>query len=531
MTGRIGIDFGTSNTTVALHDSVTGQAEAVILDGVSLMQQGRGMPAASIPSLVSFEDGRPRWFGSEVIERNLLEDARTFKHMKKYLVRFKDIERPMPDGSRVSARAAAEAYVLRVLELAASSFGGVDEEVAFTLPVESFEFYDDWIRQVARKAGITRVRTLDEASAAALGNGIKIQAGDVFLVFDFGGGTLDTSLVKIEDEDSGSSQGAKCRVLGKGGVDLGGTTIDTWLMEEFLRVNSRSSADPAIRRMSHELLARCERAKEDLTTSDSASIETQDPHTGKVYRAEITRGRFEDLLLERGLFKGIENALRTADRNASRQDFGIDDAKKVILVGGSSVIPSVQQHIERRFGAERVERVDPILTVAKGAASFASGIDFYDHIQHEYAIGHINPETNKRELVTIVRAGEPYPMDDPFIRTVTPVRNGETRLRLDIFEISANGKAPVDWETEIQFDQDGCLRLVKPTLAVVQDRASFHMNKGAETFLVADPPAELGRPRFEVQFTVDNSKRLLVTADDLDREVRVLDRVPVVELT
>ena len=78
--------------------------------------------------------------------------------------------------------------------------GLVDEEIAFTVPVEAYEHYTDWIGKVAGESGLSRYRFIDEPSAAALGYGAHVQPGNVYCLFDFGGGTLDVAVVLIEEE-------------------------------------------------------------------------------------------------------------------------------------------------------------------------------------------------------------------------------------------------------------------------------------------------------------------------------------------
>jgi molecular chaperone DnaK len=109
-----------------------------------------------------------------------------------------------------------------------------------------------------------RFRLIDEPSAAALGYGAHIQPGHVYLLFDFGGGTLHASVILIEAE-ANSATGRRCRVLGKAGRDIGGTSIDQWLFQEVLRQNHRADADEDIRRISTALLVECERVKEELS--------------------------------------------------------------------------------------------------------------------------------------------------------------------------------------------------------------------------------------------------------------------------
>lgn len=90
---------------------------------------------------------------------------------------------------------------------------------------QAFEHYENWLSNVAETAGIRRFRLIDEPSAVALGYGAHIQLGDVYLIFDFGGGTLDVAVGLIEESEQ-SQVGRRCRVLGKAGLDIGGATLD-----------------------------------------------------------------------------------------------------------------------------------------------------------------------------------------------------------------------------------------------------------------------------------------------------------------
>src|SRR5260370_41249 len=156
------------------------------------------------------------------------------------------------------------AFLTAVLTFAAAELDLREEEVALTVPVEAFEHYENWLVEVAEAAGMPRFRLLDEPSAAALGYGACIQPGDVYLIFDFGGGTLDVAVVLIEP-DQAQTTGRRCRVLGKAGADLGGATVDQWLFQEVLRQNQRSDADEDVRRLSRAFLVPSERAKERLS--------------------------------------------------------------------------------------------------------------------------------------------------------------------------------------------------------------------------------------------------------------------------
>jgi molecular chaperone DnaK (HSP70) len=157
------------------------------------------------------------------------------------------------DDKAVSHFDSGKDFLSAVLLFAAEERNVRDEEIALTVPVEAFEHYEDWLSDVAEAAGLPRFRIIDEASAAALGYGAHIQPGDVYLIFDFGGGTLDISVVLIEEEEQ-EQTGRRCRVLGKAGAEIGGITIDQWLFQETLRQNEREDYDDDVRQLSRMLL-------------------------------------------------------------------------------------------------------------------------------------------------------------------------------------------------------------------------------------------------------------------------------------
>ncbi|MBV9386312.1 MAG: Hsp70 family protein [Chroococcidiopsidaceae cyanobacterium CP_BM_ER_R8_30] len=275
-----------------------------------------------------------------------------------------------------------------MLLFAASELNLGDEEVVFTVPVEAFEHYENWLTEVAEVAGIRRFRLIDEPSAAALGYGAHIQPGDVYLIFDFGGGTLDVAVVLIEAPEQ-SQVGRRCRVLGKAGIELGGATLDQWLFQDVLKQTERSDTDDDVRLLSRALLVECERAKVRLSDYERADGTVMNPNTGAVLSAECTRSRFEELLDENEAFTQIDQTIRRALNAARERGYQEENIKAVLLVGGSSQIPSVQRTVRRIFGKERVMLNRPLDAVARGAAAFVAGVDFIEY----YSSLLIKPDT------------------------------------------------------------------------------------------------------------------------------------------
>lgn len=531
MSGRIGIDFGTSNSVVAVWDPATESAHAIDVPGLAVAKVTAGQTMTVIPSLVHYapDDANVTWYGSQVLDRNVNDHPSTFRWMKRYIG--DRASNPRRVGTRrISPLDAGRDFLTAVVTAALAELGAsADEEIAFSVPVESFEHYDNWLREVAESLGVRRFRLIDESSAAALGYGAHIQPGDVYVVFDFGGGTLDVSVVRIDEE--GQDVGRRCRVLGKAGASVGGSTIDSWLFEEVLRRSERRDSDEDVRRLSQELLLACEAAKEQLSESAEAVIAALDPESGRTLQATVTREELEELLDEKGVYTAITQALDRALLKANERGFGPDNVKQVLLVGGSSMIPSVQRTVRTKFGRDKVLLDRPLEAVALGAAAFVSGMDFFDHIQHTYAVRHVNAESGSYDFRTLVESGTSYPTEGPVASfTVKAIYDGQEELGLSIYELTEAVSSPGQ-ATELVFDSSGAARMVSVSIDEAKERRNFWMNEQSPTFLPADPPASAGESRFQVEFHIDENKRLLVTARDLVANRWVYDRHPVVKLT
>jgi molecular chaperone DnaK (HSP70) len=530
MSGRLAIDFGASNTLVAVWDQERREAAPLHIPDYGRFMSYREEQISVVPSLIHYAADRRRWVGGQVFERRIYRSERTFRWMKRYIANRSPIKKRI-DGREISHFDAGRDFLAAVLAFAAAELNADNEEVALTVPVEAFEHYEDWLTDVAQATGMARFRLIDEASAAALGYGAHIQPGHAYLIFDFGGGTLDVAVVLIE-EDEQAQPGRRCRALGKAGADLGGATIDGWLFQEVLRQNARDDADDEIRQLSHALLVECEQAKERLSERERADVSVVNPATGAVLAAEFTQRQFEDLLDRNELFTDINQTIRRALNAAAERGYPEDHIVAALMVGGGSLIPSVQKTLQRIFGRERVMLNRPLDAVARGAAAFVAGVDFYDHIQHDYAIRWVNPQKGDYDYRVIVSHGAPYPTSGPAPRiTVKASHDGQRQLGVAIFEISERRRRSGEGAVELVFDPSGGARVVNISPDEEDRRTYFWLNEHTPTFLDADPPGRRGEPRFEVEFKIDENKRLLITARDL-KTGRVTHRdYPVVKLT
>jgi len=536
VTVRIGIDFGAANTVVARWDEALGRGEPVPLDGVDLIREaGAGVTQRVIPSLIAYSHGSAqRWVGAQVANRPGLHDnpgVAVFQSAKAAVTgRAVDIARRV-GTRRITGREAATQFLGDVTALAVLAVGADDLEIVATAPVETFDAYRDWlVREVGAGMAATRLRVVDEATAAAVGYRAKMSPGDVFCVFDFGAGTLDISVVRVTDPDE-SRAGAGVRTIAKAGLDLGGRHIDGLLADWAMAAAGVPRGDAVARnRAFARLLTSAEAAKVALTSQDKAVIAATDPVTGARYHAELTRPAFERLLREADVLGRAARGLRRALDDAAARGFPSAEIAGMFLVGGSSLIPAVQDLARMQFDPSIVHQDRPLEAVAAGAAAIAGGQELHDHIQHDYAIRHIGPDGGY-EFETLVAAGTAYPTQEPVKSlTIRAVHPGQRRMGIAVYELAHATYRDASADLEIIFDADGGARTVAVGPQQRQEQATLWLNEDSPTFLEADPPASPGTDRFRLDFRIDASKRLTVSAFDLRRKTWVLDGQPVVRL-
>ena len=529
MAGRLAVDFGTSNTVLAVWDEQRKEGVPLFIPEYSHTYPQGSDKIAVVPSLIHYANDNRRWIGGQVLERGLYHSRQTFRWMKRYISQRSPLKVQI-NGREMTPFTAGRDFLSTLLLFAAQQLDLRGEEIGLSVPVESFEHYENWLTSVAESAGLPRFRLIDEPSAAALGYGAHIQPGHVYLIFDFGGGTMHASVVLMEAEPSAAT-GRRCRVLGKAGKFIGGSTIDQWIFQEVLLQNGRQDYEEPVRLLSNSLLVACETAKEQLSTTEQTQIQVSDPVSGASLSANLSRVQFEEMLDRHELLTEVNRTVRSALNSARERGFNEDAIQAVLMVGGSSSIPAVQRTLRQAFGNDRVSFHRPLDAVARGAAAFVAGVDFYDHIQHNYAIRYVNPATHQYDYRVIIQSGSPYPSPAPVARlAVKASYDGQSQLGITIFEMSET-RATQSSGVEIVFDPSGAARVMQITPHEAEQRSLFWMNESNPTFLVADPPGMRGEPRFEVEFCIDSNKRLTLTARDLKNDQLVLKDRPVVKLT
>jgi len=161
MPGRLAVDFGTCNTVVAAWDEARQEGLPLTVPDLSRTFDQGSTQIPVVPSLIHYAPEGKRWVGAQVLAENLYAANGTFRWMKSYIARRSQIRKRL-HGREISHFEAGTDFLSSVLLYAAQELQAVDEEIALTVPVETFEDYENWLTGVAESAGLPRFRVIDE---------------------------------------------------------------------------------------------------------------------------------------------------------------------------------------------------------------------------------------------------------------------------------------------------------------------------------------------------------------------------------
>jgi len=534
-TASYAIDFGTSNTVITRWNSATGQPETLSLPGLSL-QLSQNPPL--VPSLLYVEEASQGKVivGQAVRDKglDLAKNPRFFRSFKRGIGAEIQGFLPELDGKTISFEQVGQWFLTQIIEQLEPSPDTVVESLILTVPVDSFEAYRHWLSGVCQALPVEQVRMLDEPTAAALGYGVA--EGDTLLVVDFGGGTLDLSLVQLNQEAQagkkplgfilkwgerflGESDRQKtriARVLAKAGQNLGGSDIDNWLMDYFVETQGLTRS-PLTTRLA-------ERLKIQLSEKRSATEVYFNDETFESYELKLDRDGFEAILKEHQFFEILDDRMAQLLQQGRRSGIEVSDIDAVLLVGGTAQIPAVQKWITQYFDASKIRSEKPFEAIAQGALQLSQGIEIQDFLYHSYGIRYWDRRNNCHNWHSIIKSGQAYPMSEPVELVLGASVDNQPSIELVVGELGAQTGA-----TEVYFDGD---RLITRQLGSGQTAVQpLNDRDGARNIAQLTPPGNPGRDRIKIQFSVDAQRSLRITVEDLLTNQILLQNQSVAQLS
>jgi molecular chaperone DnaK len=483
MSKIIGIDLGTTNSVVAVME---GDSPSVIVN-----EEG----ARTTPSVVGFAKDGERLVGSVAKRQAITNPGRTISSIKRFMGRRHDecsdelkyvaydVVRSSDNLPKVKVEdkqyspPEISAIVLQKLKREAERYLDAPvTEAVITVPAYFNDAQRQATKDAGRIAGLEVKRIINEPTAAALAYGLDKQDDELIAVFDFGGGTFDISILEV-------GEGVVEVKSTNGDTHLGGDDVDQvlidWMVAEFKKETGMDIAGDKM--VLQRLKDAAEKAKIELSTAQKTEVNlpylTADASGPKHFQSELSRARFEQMI-ESVISRTLDpcrQALKDAGMKAS-------EINEVILVGGSTRIPMVQQKVKELFGKEPNRTVNPDEVVAMGAAiqgGVLSG-DVEDLLLLDVTPLSLGIETLGGVMTHLIERN-----------TTIPARKSET------FSTAADNQTAVDvqvYQGERPMAQDN--RLL----------GNFRLD--------GLPAAPRGMPQVEVTFDIDANGILNVTAKD-----------------
>jgi molecular chaperone DnaK len=483
MSKIIGIDLGTTNSVVAVMEG----GEPVVITN----PEGSRLT----PSVVAFTKGGERLVGQVAKRQAVTNPENTIFSIKRFMGRrFDEVTEEMKmvpyavtaAGNDVRVKALEKQYappeisamILQKLKNAAEEYLGTTvTRAVITVPA----YFNDAQRQATKEAGkiagLEVMRIVNEPTAAALAYGLDKKKDETIAVYDFGGGTFDISILEV-------GEGVVEVKATNGDTHLGGDNLDQriieWIIAEFRKSDG---IDLSKDRMALQRLKEAaEKAKMELSTVMETDINlpfiTADQSGPKHMQMRLTRSRFEQLVDD--LLQKTVGPTRQALTDAGVDPKQIDE---VVLVGGSTRIPRVQQIVKELFGKDPHKGVNPDEVVAIGAAIQAGVLagEVKDLLLLDVTPLSLGIETLGGVMTTLIPRN-----------TTIPTRKSET------FSTAADSQTSVE------------VHVLQGERPLARDNRTLGRFQ-----LIGIPPAPRGVPQIEVTFDIDANGIVNVSAKDL----------------
>ena len=461
MAKTIGIDLGTTNSVVAVME---GGKPTVIANAEG---------SRTTPSIVGFSKTGEKLVGQLAKRQAILNPDKTIASIKRHMGEDYKVN---IDGKDYTPQEISAMILRKLADDASNYLGEKVTSAVITVPAYFNDAQRQATKDAGRIAGLDVLRIVNEPTAAALAYGLEKEKSEKVLVFDLGGGTFDVSILEIGD-------GVHEVLSTSGDTHLGGDDFDQkvmdWICDEFKKqegIDLRGDKQAMQRVKEAAEKAKCELSSV-METNINLPFITADANGPKHLDLNLTRAKFEDLC------RDLLNRCKTPVENALK-DAGItkNDINEVVLVGGSTRIPAVQQLVKEYTGKEPNQSVNPDEVVAVGAAIQAGVLagEVKDIVLLDVTPLTLGIETLGGVMTPLVPRN-----------TTIPVSKSQ------VFSTAENNQTAVD------------IHVLQGERPMAKDNKSLGMFR-----LDGIPPAMRGLPQIEVTFDIDANGIVNVSAKD-----------------
>lgn len=524
------IDFGTSNTVIARWNPISQQPEPVTLPGLTA-----GLESPLIPSLLYVDNAQvPELIlGQQVILRERQQDnnQRVFRNFKRGIGTEIQGFLPQLDGLDLTFEQIGTWFMQHLYHQLLKLHPDAQKSLVLTVPVDSFAAYRLWLTELCQALNVEQVKLLDEPTAAALGTGLG--DAETLLVIDFGGGTLDLSLVRqpqtptasrgfllkwgqqiLGQKDQQTNPNSMAKVISKAGRTLGGSDIDQWLANYFHEQQNLPITPWTLRLW--------ERLKIKLSTQAQAEEFYRDPDSSEEQRITLTRSALERILETHNFFGRLDDCLTQVLHQARSQGIIAKDIEGVILIGGTCQMPAIKAWTREHFPTHKVAEDHPLTAVATGALHLDQGAGIADFLYHGYGIRYWDYRRQTHNWHPIIQPGQSYPMNQPIELILGASTPDQPGLELIMGELGQPQE-----RTEIFFEGG---QLITRTIKGESTVQALNDREGSRSIAQLNPLGQPGSDRVKVLFFVDQDRQLRISIDDLLTQTRLVDQQLVITL-
>ena len=504
--GTLAIDLG-SSTTVVVFQKENGQPPELL----DLPPISRAI--GEIPSLIwkSSEKEESYLIGQQIIDLNLInEKENNLSQDFKRWIGSTEIE-PIYD-SKITPEKAGEILIHSIWEKVSQKVN--IKRLVLTAPVDTYREYRTWLVNVCNSLEVKEIALVDEPTAAAMGAGLE--PGSTLLVLDFGGSTIDMSIVALEGGEGQASPIAQlvrfdgnnlegkstqvlrtAKVLGKSGLRLGGKDIDRWIFHHLLPEENPTNS---ILRKAEEL--KCELSNTNIKETLVITKKVKNIQNEEKF-LKLSKKGLEELLIEKGLLKSIEKLFIQTINIAKRNSFELKDLDSVVLVGGGSRIPLIKNYLSDICNSIPFLTPPPIEAIALGALHLTPGVQIKDVLNKGVSLRCWNKKNEKHIWHPLFLAGQTWPTNKPLEIILAASINNQLSIDLIIGEPQEEGSNEIIYTNGL------------PTLTTIESKDIIKKINNTIISIPVDPPGEIGQDCIKLIFNINDNCQLEVEGIDL----------------